>query len=95
MIEVLKWPERHDQQKVTDESLWLSTVVSLDERQQGELQSQLWSFFTGCPVGLAKSQFNGVNDLNGLEAWRRAVRQIDSGTDIRLESCDGRSGLPT
>ena len=74
MIEILKWSERHDQQKVTDEAFGLATMAFLDERQQGELQSQLWSFLAGCLAGTAKTQFNGVNDLNGLEAWRRAVR---------------------
>ena len=47
MIEILKWSERHDQRKVTDESFDLATMEFLDDRQRGELQSQLWSFLAG------------------------------------------------
>ena len=72
MIEILKWSERHEQRKVTDDSFDSATMAFLDERQRGELQSQLWSFLAGCLVGSAKTMFNSVTSLNGLDAWRRA-----------------------
>ena len=85
MIEILKWSEKHDQTKVADESFESATFAFLDDRQRGELQSQLWSFLAGCLQGSAMTQFKRADQLNGLDAWRRAVRMMDSGIDIRLE----------
>ena len=82
MIEIPKWAEMHDQRKVTDEALRTATEEFLDDRQRGELQ---WSFLAGCFTGPAKTKFASVEQLNGLDAWRQAVRQIDHGMDIRLE----------
>ena len=85
MIEILTWAESHDQTKVTDEALDIVVGTFIDERQRGELQSQFWSFLARCLSGGAKTMFNQASQLNGLDAWRRAVRQIDSGMEIRLE----------
>ena len=54
LIEILKWAERHDQRRVTDEDFEIATASFLDERQQTELQSQLWSFLARCLSGGAK-----------------------------------------
>ena len=84
MTEICKWPESYDQSKVTDEALDLVVGALIDERQQGELQPQLWGFFATCFTGGAKTISNQAAQLNGLDAWRRAVRQVDNGMEIRL-----------
>jgi hypothetical protein len=85
MIEVLKWAERHDQDVIDDACLDAAVGLYIDERQQSELQSQLWSFLAPCLTGSAKTMFGKAPQCNGLDAWRRAIRQIDGGLDLRLE----------
>ncbi len=85
MIEIFKWARSHDQPTVTDEAFDAVVGTFIGERQQVELQSQLCSFLARCLSGGAQTMFNQAAQLNGLDAWRRAVRQIDSGMGLRLE----------
>ena len=84
MIEIFKRAGGHDQAKVADDGLNLVAGMYIDERQQGELQSQLWGFLARCLSGGATTMSNEAAQLSGLGAWRWTVRQIHSGMGTRL-----------
>ena len=46
---------------------------------------QIWGFLSGCLRGTAETMFRRADCLNGIDAWRPLVRQVDHGRGIRLE----------
>merc|ERR1711884_473843 len=45
----------------------------------------MWTFLSLCVTGEAENTFKGTDQLHGLDAWRRLVRQIDRGRSTRRE----------
>jgi len=86
LVGILKWAEKHDQDKVEADSF--DSVVShfMDRPRQDVLNTQIWGFLGAClPPGTALTLYNRAEDLNGLDAWRTIVRVIDNGLALRLE----------
>ncbi len=88
--QILKWAERHDQASITEDMLAKALQGRpVDEVQQQMLNASMWGFLSGCVSGTAEKMFNRAPQLNGLDAWRRLVRIIDNGIDLRLEELRG------
>ena len=45
----------------------------------------MWGFLSNCVSAEADTIFRGAEDLRGIDAWRRLVRQVDHGRGIRRE----------
>ena len=56
----------------------------LSKEQAENLNAQIWVFLSGCFEGSAEVMFKRTDWLNGIDAWRRNVRQVDHGRAIRL-----------
>ena len=89
LLDILKWAEKHDKTVVTDEAF--NAVVShfMDEYKQQAVSAAIWGFLSACLSGSAETIFRSAEDLNGIDAWRRVVRIIDSGLPLRLEELRG------
>ena len=86
MLDILKWAEQHDEQKITDEMFEAVVGHFMTPRQQAELQGAIWTFLGGCLSGSAETMWKKADPLCGLDAWRRVVRTIDNGAHLHLES---------
>ena len=89
LLEILKWAEKHDKTDVTEDAF--NNVVNhfIEPFKQQALNASLWGFLSSCLTGSAETIFRSAEDLNGLDAWRRVVRIIDSGLPLRLEELRG------
>ena len=58
----------------------------LSDSQIGLLNSSMWGFLSTCVTGDAENVFEAACQNSGIDAWRRLVRQIDHGRNIRLET---------
>ena len=54
--------------------------------QIGLINSSILGFLSNCVSGDAENVFEAADQNCGIDAWRRLVRQIDHGRNIRLES---------
>ena len=89
LLEILKWAEKHDKAEVTEEALDGVVGHFLERPKQEVLNAAIWGFLSSCLSGSAETIFKSAEDLNGLDAWRRVVRIIDSGLLLRLEELRG------
>jgi len=85
LIEILKWVEGHNLAKVTKEHFASVTNHFMSSAQQAALCTQMWSYLARCLSGAALTMFKEADKTNGLDAWRRVVRVIDSGSVHHLE----------
>ena len=87
LVGILKWAEKHDQEKVETESFNSAVSHFMDRPRQEVLNTQIWGFLGAClPPGTALTLHNRAEDLNGLDAWRSIVRVIGDGLALRLEN---------
>ena len=92
LCQILRWAEReenpisHDRLKIATGN-GLSTVDRdgnyIDHTEA--LNTAVWGFLGNCITGEADVMYKQAAQCNGIDAWRRIVRFIDSGRDIRLE----------
>ena len=61
----------------------------MDEQKLQALNAAMWGFLSSCFTESAETIFRSAEGLNGLDAWRRLVRIIDSGFPLRLEELRG------
>ena len=50
------------------------------------MNASIWSFLAGCLSGSAETHFMRAKALDGLDAWRVVIRQINHGESIRFET---------
>ena len=50
-----------------------------------EFDAAVWGCLSNCTAGEAKVLFRQSGRLEGIDAWRRIIRLIDNGRDLRLE----------
>ena len=84
--EVLEWAESEDNEEIDESKFTRAVATRLTEEQALSVSSQIWGFLSGCLTGAAEVMFRRAEWLNGIDAWRRVVRQIDHGRAIRLET---------
>ena len=83
--ELLEWAEGEDNEPISEAKMIEAASLRLSEEQAMSVNSQIWGFLSGCLHGTAETMFKRAEWLNGIDAWRRIVRQIDHGRSIRLE----------
>ena len=83
--ELLEWAEAQDAEAITEDQVVEATSNRLSSEQAMAVNSQIWGFLSGCLRGTAETMFRRAECLNGIDAWRRLVRQVDHGRGIRLE----------
>ena len=89
LLEILKWAEKHDKTDVTEAAFNDVVTHFMEPFKQQALNASIWGFLSSCFTGSAETIFRSAEDLNGLDAWRRVVRIIDSGLPLRLEELRG------
>ena len=89
LLEILKWAEKHDKTVVTEDAFNDVVTHFMEPFKQQALNASIWGFLSSCLTGSAETIFRSAEDLNGLDAWRRVVRIIDSGLLLRLEELRG------
>ena len=89
LLEVLRWAECQDQTPISNETFTYAVSMRLSEEQSANLTTQMWGFLAAVVSGSAETMFKRadrcVGEMNGIDAWRRLVRHIDHGRDIRLD----------
>ena len=83
--DVLKLPEEHGEDVVTEDAFDAATGHFIDERKQDAINAAMWGFLAGCFSGPVDAHFKKADDCNGLDAWRRVMRVIDGGLPPKLE----------
>ena len=82
--DILEWAEGQDLEIVTEAKFQEAVGLKLDEEQVLTVNAAMWGFLSTALSGAAEVIFKGAEPLNGLDAWRRIVRYIDHGKEIRL-----------
>ena len=83
---ILNWAEDMGEKRITFE---LVSSRSLQDKWMAEasvprLSELLWGFMNTCLAGEAHRCFETADTLNGLEAWRLIVRDIQKGKTMRM-----------
>jgi hypothetical protein len=90
---ILEWAERQTEpisQKLYEQAVgeglttWDRDGNAVDHAPT--LNSAIWGFLSNCLSGEAQTMFKKSDKMMGVDAWRRLVRFIDHGRDIRLET---------
>ena len=88
--ELLEWVEKDEHAAtngvITFERLSAAVPRSkMTEDQLLTLDAAIWGFLSGALSGTAETIFKRAEMLRGFDAWRRIVRFLDHGSEIRLE----------
>ncbi len=84
--EILDWAEECDLDVISVEKLQMAVGGHLTEEQLLNVNAAIWGFLSGAVSGTAETIFKRADTLNGIDAWRRLVRYVDHGKEIRLET---------
>ena len=86
LMPMLNWAEKHDAQSVKVEDMYgkLWRRQLLPDGQIDRINELVWGFLNTCISGEARTCFESVNSLSGLDAWRAIVQEIQRGRNIRL-----------
>ncbi len=84
--EVLEWAEAEDAEAISVEKFKMAVSNRMTEEQALTVNAAIWGFLSGCLHGSAMTMFKRAEMLNGIDAWRCMVRQVDHGIPIRLET---------
>lgn len=92
LCQILRWAER-EENPISHDRLKIATGNSLSTVDRDgnyidhteALNTAVWGFLGNCITGEADVMYKQAAQCNGIDAWRRIVRFIDSGRDIRLE----------
>ena len=84
-LELLKWAEAHNLERVTEARFAEAAHPYLTEEQCQTFNREIWGFLSGCLSGQAEVHFKRAGMLNGLDAWRRVVRIIEDTVPMKFE----------
>ncbi len=88
-MEILKRAERMDMPPIANETFRNAVSMKLTEEQAANLNTQLWGLLQAVVSGSAQTMFQradeSIGEMNGIDAWRRLIRHIDHGRDLRLD----------
>ena len=84
LMKILEWVERQDNSTITVD--WIQTAVGtvMVKEQIRSTDAQIWGFLRAVVSGSAETMFRRADRLHGFDAWRRLVRDVDQGREIRL-----------
>ncbi len=87
LMNMLKWAEKYEGE-VIDDALLKEAVAgtAMYTELLHNLNSSLWGFLSNCVSAEAETIFKTADTLQGFDAWRRLVRYIEHGKEIRLEA---------
>ena len=85
MRDILTWAEV-ETDTITEDTFALAVSSKLDVDTAMAVNSALWGFLAGCIQGAGCTIFKRSDHLNGIDAWRRMVRQIDKGLPTQYET---------
>ena len=92
LSQILRWAER-EENPISFDRLKIATgnglcIYDRDGNATDHteaLNTALWGFLGNCITGEADVMYKQAAQCNGIDAWRRIVRFIDSGRNIRFE----------
>ncbi len=84
LMNILSWAETMDNEVITVALFQQAVGVRLTHDQVLNVNAALWGFLRGVVSGTAETMFKRSERLNGIDAWRRLIRHIDHGREIRL-----------
>ena len=85
MQEILTWAEA-ETEAISEDAFVYALSLKMDDQKAMALNASLWGFLAGCVHGAGSTVFKRAEHLNGIEAWRRMVRQIDRGLPTQYET---------
>ncbi|MDP6215213.1 MAG: hypothetical protein QGI41_09785, partial [Acidimicrobiales bacterium] len=86
-MNLLKWAEKYEGEDIDDELLKKAVAgTAMYSELLHNVNSSLWGFISNCVSAEAETIFKTANTLQGVDAWRRLVRYIEHGKEIRLET---------
>ena len=86
MMEILEWAEKWDGEKIDHALLIRATMgTAMDATRLENMNNSIWGFLSNCLSSEAETIFKTADKLQGIDAWRRVIRFIDHGRDIKLE----------
>ncbi len=87
--ELLEWVEKDEHAAtngvITFERLSAAVDRKMTEDQLLMIDAAIWGFLSSALSGTAETIFKRAEMLRGFDAWRRLVRFLDHGSEIRLE----------
>ncbi len=83
---ILNWAEEMGDDRITLEVISRKSLQEewMTEASVPRLSELLWGFLNTCLTGEAHTCFETAEVLNGLEAWRLIVRDIQKGKTVRM-----------
>ncbi len=83
---ILNWAEDMGEKRITFELVSSRSLQGqwMTEASVPRLSELLWGFMNTCLAGEAHTCFETADTLNGLEAWRLIVRDIQKGKTMRM-----------
>ncbi len=90
LMPMLDWAERRETAPVRVEDLYgkawrrQSNFIKIPDEQTDRLNELIWGFLNTCLTGEARTSFESVHALNGLDAWRVIIQEVQRGRNIRL-----------
>ena len=86
LMKMLSWAEKWEGEKITEDMLARATHGTyMDLDRLNNVNGAVWGFLSNCISGEMETVFKTADTLQGFEAWRRIVRYIEHGKDIKLE----------
>ena len=83
-LEILKWAEAHNLEKISEPKFVMAAHPHINEEQCQTFSRDVWGSLGGCLYGKAEAVSKRAPMLNGLGAWRRAVRAIEETLPMKL-----------
>ena len=96
LAKILEWAETCDldgKDFIGEDLVKFAVGDALSDSQVDLINSSMWGFLANCVSADAENVFEAAGQNCGIDAWRRLVRQIDHGRNIRLESLRGEVRL--
>ncbi len=84
LMPILDWAEKEKTAKISLERVVAETgscrwMIDCDTRKAG---GAVWGFLSSALTGKAQLFFEGTDDLNGFDAWRRIMQHIHQGENV-------------
>ena len=84
LMSILAWVERQDNEVITVDWVQAAVGPKMTHEQVLNSDAQLWGFLRAVVSGSAETMFRRATRLHGYDAWRRLIRHVDQGREIRL-----------
>ena len=84
LMSILAWVERQDNEVITVDWVQAAVGPKMTPEQVLNSDAQLWGFLRAVVSGSAETMFRRATRLHGYDAWRRLIRHVDQGREIRL-----------